>query len=78
MAFFCPSLFEEKRGDIEFGVAAVPLQVTPPQFYADSFEPLQVFRSWSEDVHIAWIESSDYFLSLFSQNELSHFPDKSE
>ena len=25
------------------------------QFYANSFETLQVFRSWSEDVHIVWI-----------------------
>ena len=25
------------------------------QFYADSFDTLQVFRSWAEDVHILWI-----------------------
>ena len=25
------------------------------QFYADSFETLQVYRQWSEDVHIVWI-----------------------
>ena len=25
------------------------------QFYADSFETLQVFRSWSEDVHLVSI-----------------------
>ena len=25
------------------------------QFYADSFETLQMFSSWSEDVHIVWI-----------------------
>ena len=49
-----------------------------PTFYTDFFETLQVFRSWSEDVHIAWIESSDYFLSLFPQNELSHFSHQSE
>ena len=25
------------------------------QFHADTFETLQVFRLWSEDVHIVWI-----------------------
>ena len=25
------------------------------QFYFDSFETLQVFMSWSEDVHIVWM-----------------------
>ena len=25
------------------------------QFYAASFETLQLFRPWSEDVHIIWI-----------------------
>ena len=25
------------------------------QFYDDSFETLQVLRSWSENVHIVWI-----------------------
>ena len=25
------------------------------QFYADSFETLQVLRSWAKDVHIVWI-----------------------
>ena len=29
------------------------------QFYANRFEPLQVFLSWSEDVHVVWILSSD-------------------
>ena len=43
------------------------------QFYSDSFETFQVFRSWSEDVHIVWIYSSDYFLLLFSQIEFSRF-----
>ena len=38
--------------------------------FADSFDTLQVFMSWSEDVHIVLIE-----LSLFSQVELCHFPD---
>ena len=28
---------------------------SPPTVYADSFENLQVFRSWSEDVHFVWI-----------------------
>ena len=43
------------------------------QFYSDSFETLQVIRSWSEDVNIVWMQSSDYLLLLFLQNELSHF-----
>ena len=41
------------------------------QFYIDSFETSQVF--WSEDMHVIWIYSSDYFLSLFPQVELGHF-----
>ena len=43
------------------------------QFYADSFETSQVFWSWSEDVHVVLIYSSDYILSLFPQFELSLF-----
>ena len=27
------------------------------QFYADSFETLQMFLSWSEDMHVVWILS---------------------
>ena len=27
------------------------------QFYADSFETLQMFWSWSEDMHVVWILS---------------------
>ena len=46
---------------------------SPPTFYVDSFETLQMFRSWSENVHIVWIYSSDCFLPLLSQNEFSHF-----
>ena len=45
------------------------------QFYIDSFETSQVFCTWSEDMHVVWIYSSDYFLSLFPQVELSHFSD---
>ena len=48
------------------------------QFYCDSFETLQVFRSWSEDVHIVWATSSDYFLLLILQNNFSHFCGPSE
>ena len=33
--------------------------------------PLQVFRSWSkEDVHIVWIYSSDFILSLFHKMKM--------
>ena len=45
------------------------------QFYIDSFETSQVFCTWPEDMHVVWIYSSDYFLSLFPQVELSHFSD---
>ena len=38
------------------------------QFYSDFFETLQVFRSWSEDVHIVWMNPLIIFC-LFSQNE---------
>ena len=39
-------------------------------FKEDSFETLQGFRSWSEDVHI---------FVIFSKNELiSHFSDQSQ
>ena len=43
------------------------------QFYADYFETLQMFLSWSEDMHVVWILSSDYILSFFLQDELCHF-----
>ena len=84
-----PRLFEEKRRDIVFGFPSFRPSVFPSfrppnivgtlcaqlllQFYADSFETLQMFLSWSEDMHVVWILSSDYFWSLFSQFELSHF-----
>ena len=43
------------------------------QFYADSFETSQVFWSWSEDVHVVWILSSDYILSFFCNLNLVFF-----
>ena len=46
---------------------------TPPTVYTDSLETSLVFWSWFEDMHVVLIESSDYFLSLFLQVELSHF-----
>ena len=60
-----PRLFEEKRRDIVFGFPSF----RPPnivgtlcaqlllQFYAESFETLQMFLSWSEDMHVVWILS---------------------
>ena len=35
------------------------------QFYADCFETLQMFWSWSENVHIYWNLSSDCVLLPF-------------
>ena len=63
LKFFFARLTEEKRGDIVFCFPSFcPLQVVGTlfmqlllQFYLDSFETLQVFRSWSENVHIVWI-----------------------
>ena len=64
-----PHLFEEKRRDIVFGFPSVLPSFRPPkvvctlcaqlllQFYADSFETLQMFLSWPEDVHVVWILS---------------------
>ena len=61
---FVPRLFEEKRGDMVSDIPSV-LPFPPPlqeigivcmellQFYSDSSETLQVFKSWSENVHIA-------------------------
>ena len=43
------------------------------QFYANHFETLQVFLSWSEDVHVVWIQSLEWFLSLFPHFELQSF-----
>ena len=31
------------------------------QFYADTFETLQLLRLWSEDVHIVWAYAFCYF-----------------
>ena len=78
-----PRLFEEKWRDSVFplfGSSVLPspyrsrylVGATPPKFYSDSFETSLVFWSWSEDMHVVWIQSSDYFLSLFLQVELSH------
>ena len=44
------------------------------QFYADCFETLhELFCSWSEEVHMFWILSSDYFCYLFDRMSLSPF-----
>ena len=50
------------------------------QFYADCFETLLMFRSWSVEVHIVWIMDIilKLFLALFTQNEISHFCGQSE
>ena len=71
--FIVPRLFEEKRRDIVFGIPSFRPSVLPSfrppnivgtlcaqlllQFYADSFETLQMFLSWSEDMHVVWILS---------------------
>ena len=34
------------------------------QFYADSFETSLVFWSWSEDMHVVWIKSSEYIYHI--------------
>ena len=43
------------------------------QFHVNCFKTLYVLWAWSEDMHMVWIKSSNYFLSFFSQIELSHF-----
>ena len=43
------------------------------QFYADSFETLQVFRSWSKDLHIVLAYSSDYFCYFFYKMNFQAF-----
>ena len=43
-------------------------------FYSDSFETLQMFRSWSDDVHIVLILSSDNFCHSFCKINLVTFP----
>ena len=47
------------------------------QFYADYFETLLIFKSWSEKC-ILFGYNPKIFFSLFSQNELSHFSGQSE
>ena len=81
---FCPPPFRRKAEGHSFRLSFRP-SFRPPkvlctlcaqlllQFYADLFETLQMFLSWSEDMHVIWILSWDYFFSLFPQFELSHF-----
>ena len=67
-----PRLFEQKRKEHSIRLSVLPwFRGFPPltvgsfcaelllQFYADLFETLQVFLSWSEEVHVVCIESSD-------------------
>ena len=52
------------------------MYASPPTVYADSFETLQVFSSWSEGSHTVCLLPSDYFCHFFFlQNKLSRFPD---
>ena len=43
------------------------------QFYIDSFETSQVFWTWSEDMHVVWIYSSNYFYHFFCYFNLGIF-----
>ena len=76
--FFVSRLFEEKRGDIVFGflwcvvhssefiVGTLWAQLLL-QFLTNPSEILQLSSSWTEDVHVLFTESLNFFLfSLFS------------
>ena len=43
------------------------------QFYVYPFKTLQIFLSWSEDVHVIWILFSDQFYYFFRILNLSFF-----
>ena len=78
-----PDLFQVKQWDIVFGIPSFCLSfhplsssrylvfATPLTIYAKSFESLQVFRSWSEGVHM-FRYNPQIILLLFSQVEISH------
>ena len=51
---FRPSVFPSFRPPNIVGTLCAQLLL---QFYADSFETLQMFLSWSEDMHVVWILS---------------------
>ena len=58
---FVPRLFEEKQRRHSICLHSVPPQAAGVfcmelllQFKSDCFETLQVFRSWSKDMHIVW------------------------
>ena len=76
---FVPCLFEEKRGDMVFSFSwfVVPssspsdsmylVSITFPavlSFFAILFETVQIFLSWSEDVHVIWINFYNFFSVL--------------
>ena len=69
---YCPPPFRRKAEGYSFRLSVRPSvspSVFPPkvlctlcaqlllQLYADSFETLQMFLSWSEDMHVVWILS---------------------
>ena len=65
MRLIVPRLFKEKGRDIVFGIPSFRLPNIVGtlcaqlllQFYANSFETLQMFLSWFEDMHVVWILS---------------------
>ena len=72
MFTYCPPPFRRKAEGHSFQHSVLPSvfpSFRPPnivgtlcaqlllQFYADSFETLQMFLSWSEDMHVVWILS---------------------
>ena len=85
--FIVPSLFEEKRRDTVFGFPwcvahgawcrifsryLVPL--TPPTGFVRYLLKLyRCFKDGLKDMHVVFLESWNYFLSLFSHFELRHF-----
>ena len=44
------------------------------EFYADSFETLQVFWPCSYNEHVVWIQSSDNFCNFIFTSGKSHLP----
>ena len=72
---------KEKRGDMVFGFPWCVMRGSEflwaqllLQFLTDPFETLQMFSSWSEDMHVLFTESLKFFFfSLFSHFNLDFF-----
>ena len=66
------AIFEQFDNESEWTVGTLCVQLLL-QFHSNSFKTQHVLWTWSEDMHVVWLLSSNYFLSFFHDLSLVIF-----